>query len=121
MNGVFRLIRHLRGEACGAVDQFQDARLVGPCQTGYPGCHQHQIRVFGDCLLGKHAEDAFVDLPLFSVHQAMAVFCHQPDSRRRVMSQQRVLQRLLQQALTCEPGAGPNVQQRDLARSIPFH
>ena len=60
-----------------------------------------------------------MELPLLGVHQGMAVVCHQADSRRGVMPQQRVLQRFLEQALTGEPGAGPGVKSRDLAGIVP--
>ena len=110
VNGVFRLIRHLRDEAFGPVDQIQHMRRVELAQSGHPGRHEHQIRVCRDRLRREHAESAFVELPLFGVHQGMAVLCHQADSRRCIMPQQRVLQRLLKQALTGEPGAGPGVK-----------
>ena len=56
-----------------------------------------------------------MELPLFGVHQGMALLCHQADSRWRIVPQQRVLQRLLKRTLTGVPGAGPGVQRRDLA------
>ena len=95
VNSVLRLIRPLRGETFSPVDQFQHPRRVEPSQTGHPGCHERQIRVCRDRLRREHAEQAFVQLPLFSVHQGMALLCYQADSCWCIVTQQRVLQRLL--------------------------
>ena len=121
VKGVFRLIRHLRDEACGPVEQFQNmGQVEEPSIPGHPGCHERQIRVCRNCLCREHAEHAFVELPLFSVHQGMAVLGHQADSGRRFVPPQRVLQRLLKQALSGIPGAGPSMEPRDLAGRVPL-
>ena len=86
VKGVFRLIHHLRGEIVGAVDQIQHLRSVEPSQSGLPGGHEQQIRVRCYHLCWKHAECPLVELPLFGVHQSVAMLGHQADCCRRVVS-----------------------------------
>ena len=112
------LIRHLCYKLCSAVDSLLDTLWIRPAEFGEPGVCEQQIRIGRDGLSREHAETAFEELPPFGIHQDMAVVCHQADSRRDVMPQQRVLQRLLERALSGEPGAGPGVKLRDFVRFV---